>query len=156
MKTKTKYIGIYNDEGSFVNFYRIKNRKTMGFKEFENKNEAQKAYDNQSILSDHDLAPKVYGKVRKIDIWDEIEGCYYRSRWGYITEIAETLDVDDEGEDHDTIEERSDLNLRIEYYCDLTFYDCHPLNYGYVKRKGKNVLVCIDTGRESFNGTYCY
>jgi len=157
MKTKTrKYVGIYNDEGSFVNFYRLKNRKTIAFKEFENKRLAQQAYDTQKLLSYSDFAPKVHSKLIKIDIWDEETRRYYRSNWGYITEIAEQLDVDDCGDDDNSSGERESLNYKMEEYYDLTFYDCHPLNYGYVKRKGKKVLVCIDTGKESFTGEYCY
>lgn len=155
MKTKTKrrkYVGMYTDEGSFVNFYRIKNRKTMAFKEFENKKTANEAYDNQDLLSYHDLAPRVFSKVMKIDVWDEHNRKYRRSGWGYITEIAQTFCEEDEI----NWSEREDLLDSMENFCDLKFYDCHPGNYGYVKRKGKNVLVCIDTGKESFNGTYCY
>ncbi len=154
MKTKSKrkkYVGMYTDEGSFVNFYRLKNRKTMGFKEFESKKKANEAHDNQDLLSYHDLAPKVLSNVMKIDVWDERDRKYRRSGWGYITEIAETVT------DEDIIDyEREDLLDSMENFCDLKFYDCHPGNYGYVKRKGKKILVCIDTGNDSFNGEYRY
>lgn len=155
MKTKTKrrkYVGMYTDEGSFVNFYRLKNRKTMGFKEFESKKKANEAHDNQDLLCYHDLAPKVLSNVMKIDVWDEFDRKYRRSGWGYITEIAETV-TDEDTIDYD---EREDLLDSMENFCDLKFYDCHPGNYGYVKRKGKRTLVCIDTGNDSFNGDYCY
>lgn len=155
MKTKSKrkkYVGMYSDEGSFVNFYRLKNRKTMAFKEFESKKKANEAHNNQGLLSYHDLAPKVLSNVMKIDVLDEDDRKYRRSGWGYITEVAETVS------DEDTVDydEREDLINSIENFCDLKFYDCHPGNYGYVKRKGKRILVCIDTGNDSFNGTYCY
>lgn len=155
MKTKTKrrkYVGMYADEGSFVNFYRIKNRKTMAFKEFENKQKAIEARNNQDLLSYHDFAPKVLSKIMKIDVWDGYNRRYNRSGWGYITEIADTVSEDD----YIDIDEREDLLNSMERFCDLKFYDCHPANYGYVKRKGKSVLVCIDTGNDSFNGEFCY
>lgn len=155
MKTKSKrrkYVGMYSDEGSFVNFYRLKNRKTMAFKEFGSKKKAQESRSNQDLLSYHNFAPKVFSKVMKIDVWDEDDRKYRRSGWGYITEIAETFSYEDDIDDN----ERDDLLTHMEDWCGFVFYDCHPGNYGYVKRKGKYVLVCIDTGSESFTGEYCY
>ena len=34
----------------------------------------------------------------------------------------------------------------------LKFWDCHWYNIGTVKRGRKNKVVCIDTGKESFDG----
>jgi hypothetical protein len=33
----------------------------------------------------------------------------------------------------------------------LKFWDCHYYNIGYVTRNKKSKLVCIDTGKESFD-----
>ena len=34
----------------------------------------------------------------------------------------------------------------------LKFWDCHWYNVGLVNRNNRAKLVCIDTGKESFNG----
>jgi hypothetical protein len=34
----------------------------------------------------------------------------------------------------------------------LKFWDCHWSNVGVIQRKGRNKVVCIDTGKESFDG----
>jgi hypothetical protein len=34
----------------------------------------------------------------------------------------------------------------------LKFWDCHWYNVGTVKRHNKRKVVCIDTGKESFDG----
>jgi hypothetical protein len=36
----------------------------------------------------------------------------------------------------------------------LKFWDCHWTNIGYIKRGRRKLLVCIDTGAESFT-PYC-
>lgn len=154
MKTKRrKYIGIYNEEGSFTYFYRLKNRKTIAFKEFGSKKRATTAYNNQKILADCLLAPKVFGKIMKIDIYDEDEKQYFRSGWGYITEIAKTSD--DIGFDQDDIEdELTELKNKMDDLCGLRFCDDHDRNVGYITRRGESLLVCIDTGSETFSGEF--
>ena len=48
------------------------------------------------------------------------------------------------------------LTYNIEIELGMYFGDCHSRNVGWVKRNGRDVLVCIDTGAESFSGDYCY
>jgi len=158
-KVKTKYVGMPMENGTFTTFYRLKNRKTIGFKDFESKKLAQEAYDFQKTLAAYDMAPMVYGKVRKIDYLDSY-GIKRKSNWGYVTEIAKTIDDSEYNTDdelHDNIRDEID-NLRdeMEMFLGISFYDCHFGNVGYVKRNGQDVLVCIDTGEESFSGRYAY
>jgi hypothetical protein len=159
MKSLTKYLGDPCSDGSFTTFYKIKGRKTMGFKDFESKSEAIHAMENQRVLATRDLAPRVYGDVRKIDYLDDC-GVKRRSNWGFVTEIAKTIDdegyearYDDDGDFHDSVE---NLVFEMQNKCDIDFGDCHARNVGWVKRGKREVLVCIDTGRESFSGEYRY
>jgi hypothetical protein len=39
----------------------------------------------------------------------------------------------------------------IELKTGLKFWDCHWFNVGIIKRDRKNLVVCIDTGKESFD-----
>ena len=156
---KTKYIGIPCGDGSFTTFYRLKGRKTIGFKDFGSKEEAIDSMENQRLLAEYDLAPRVYGKVRKIDYIDFC-GKKRRSGWGFITEIATTVD-DENGEeryfDEDCFrDEVDDLIYKMEMELGMRFGDSHSRNVGWVKRGKEEVLVCIDTGNESFSGEYCY
>jgi hypothetical protein len=131
----------------------------MGFKDFESKGEAIYAMKNQSMLAACDLAPRVYSDVRKIDYLDDC-GVKRRSNWGFVTEIAKTIDdedyearYDDDGNFHDSV---SNLIFEMKNKCDINFGDSHSRNVGWVKRGKEEVLVCIDTGRESFSGEYRY
>lgn len=156
---KTKYIGIPYGDGSFTTFYKIKGRKTIGFKDFGNKEDAIDSMENQRLLAEYDLAPRVYGKVRKID-WIDDDGKKRRSGWGYVTEIATTVD-DEEGEgkyfdDEQFRDDVDDLIYKMDIELGICFGDSHSRNVGWVKRGKREVLVCIDTGRESFSGEYCY
>jgi hypothetical protein len=69
------------------------------------------------------------------------------TNWGYITEIADTVQ-------HGDISLHIIQNLVDSIYkkCGLKFWDCHYDNIGLVKRNRKQQLVCIDTGKESFSG----
>jgi len=157
-KVKTKYIGVPCGDGSFTTFYKLKGRKTIGFKDFGNKDDATESMENQRMLAKYDLAPKVYGKVRKID-WVDDEGVKHRSGWGFITEIAKTIDDDDyEGQyDSEYFRDSVDsLTYNIQMELGMSFGDCHSRNVGWVKRGGEDVMVCIDTGKESFSGYYQY
>jgi len=158
-KKKTKYVGLPSDDGSFTTFYKLKNRKTIAFKDFADKDAAEEAYHMQKTLAEYDLAPRVYGKVRKIDYFDYL-GYKRRSNWGYVTEIAELIDDERYSDDPDYYDEvrceTEELSNEIDFHCGYGFYDCHMRNVGYVTRKGRKVLVCIDTGAESFNGEYAY
>jgi hypothetical protein len=158
-KHKTKYIGLPSSDGTFTTFYKLKQRKTIAFKDFAEKDDAIDAYNIQQTLAQYDLAPRVYGKVRKIDYIDCV-GKKRRSNWGYVTEVAEVIDdelYNDDPEYYDKVRcETEELSNEMEYVCGFGFYDCHMGNVGYVIRKGRKVLVCIDTGAESFNGEYAY
>jgi hypothetical protein len=158
-KQKTKYVGMPCGDGSFTTFYRLKQRKTIAFKDFPNKEDAIEAYGFQKSLAEWDLAPRVYGKVRKIDYID-CWGVKRRSNWGYITEVAEVIDdvlYSEDNEYYDKVRcETEELSNEIEFHFGFGFYDCHVGNVGYVTRNGKKVIVCIDTGAESFNGDYAY
>jgi hypothetical protein len=140
--------------GCASDFYKLKGLKNKGFKTFENYESAYIAHYNQTKLAEHNLAPYVYSEVGRVrvGIGNKL------SRWGYVTEIAETLgcggntctcgecDHEDlECEFGDAIEE---LTSEME---DLGFWfgDNHIGNVGYVYRNGWPVLVCIDTGDES-------
>ena len=113
----------------------------------------------QQEMAKNDLAPKVYGDLRKIDYIDSC-GVKRRSSWGYITEIAETINDEEYHENeyyHDDLrDEIEQLNDDIESYLGISFHDCHFGNVGYVIRNKQKVLVCIDTGEESFSGRYAY
>jgi hypothetical protein len=158
-KVKTKYVGLPSSDGSFTTFYKLKNRKTIAFKDFTRKDAAIEAYNIQKTLAAYDLAPRVYGKVRKID-YVGYYGNKRRSNWGYVTEIAELIDdgrYNEDPEYYDKVRcETEELTNEIDYVCGFGFYDCHMGNVGYITRKGRKLLVCIDTGAESFNGEYAY
>lgn len=145
MYTIKKHAG----EGSRSSFYKL-NQRGKGFKTFLDREDAEYAHAIQSELSLNDLAPKVYSEVGRIRIGNRL------SPWGYITEVAKTItphgvscecsrceDIEDKYS-----EEIAELQNDIEdagYY----FGDAHTGNVGFVRRKGYNILVCIDTGRES-------
>jgi len=152
-KKETKYIGLPVDSGSFATFYILKNRKTIAFKAFSSKKRAIEAYDMQKLLAEHTMAPKVYGNVRKID-YIGFDGKKNKSGWGYITEIART--VDDDFDPYYFEDDRQGLVACMHIELGLDFGDCHSQNVGYVKRGKENVMVCIDTGAESFSGEYAY
>jgi hypothetical protein len=158
-KHKTKYIGLPSSDGTFSTFYKLKQRKTIAFKDFASKEDAEQAYYMQKTLAGYDLAPMVHGKVRKIDYID-LCGNKRRSNWGYVTGIAELIDDErysDDPEYYDKVRcETEELSNEIDFHCGYGFYDCHMGNVGYITRKGKKILVCIDTGAESFNGEYAY
>ena len=147
-------VGWYESEGSMGAFYVIDYER--GFKEFIDKEEAEYAHGVQSMLSKFDLAPYVYSEVGMIRCSNgEL------SSWGYITEIAEIIgcggnecQYDDEAEcDCHTTK----YNKRIEKLCHkisdtgigVEFVDSHIGNVGFVRRRGRKVLVCIDFGSES-------
>jgi hypothetical protein len=152
------YTGTYKNKGCASKFYKLTN-KNRGFKEFNSKRDADIAHYNQNVLSQYDLAPRVYSEVGRIRI-----GRNKRlSKWGYITEVAITLGCG--GNDCDCCD-RDELEREygemIVDLCDkidgIGFYfsDCHSGNVGFVKRHGRPVMVCIDTGDESITGDKCF
>jgi hypothetical protein len=141
------------DEGGSAEFYYIKEDKNLGFKQFRNKKFANAAYNKQKLLSRFGLAPKVYGKVCKLEIKVTIGGYGNYSyidhtNWGYVTEKARLAD---EEVMKKRLREIQSLVQSIEKKTKLKFWDCHYYNMGYVKRNNKAKLVCIDTGPESFD-----
>lgn len=131
------------DEGGCAEFYWIKEDKTIGFKQFRSKKSATIAYNKQKLLSKFDLAPKVIGKVTRLNYeWGD------KTNWGYITEKAKILD---EKFMKKRLRDIENLVKTIENKTRLQFWDCHYWNVGYVKRNNKAKLVCIDTGPESFD-----
>jgi len=152
------YVGLYDDAGSKNAFYIIKDRKIgrkrIGFKEFENKQEAEFAHRVQKHLSQFDLAPMVYGDVGMIRRHDGELTAY-----GYLTEVAKPMPgcYDDEYCDGECFESECSNGTTIsEVVCDLdehglTYADAHRGNFGFVRRKGQWVPVVIDVGIESFS-----
>lgn len=139
-------------EGGSAEFYYIKGRKDLGFKQFRNKRCADIAYKNQKKLSKYGLAPKVIGKVRKlkINIKDSlIENFKIDTNWGYVTEMAKIPSYTPELKPK-FLKKIQVLVDQIQEKTKLKFWDCHYDNVGYVKRKNRIKLVCIDTGKESF------
>lgn len=156
----------YHSCGSCSSFYTLKNSK-CGFKCFADREDAIYARNIQNILSEYNLAPKVYSEVGRIRIGKKRKQF---SSWGYITEIAQTLGCP--GNDCDCGECDSlgsvyeeEINSLLSSIEDLGFIFCdaHIGNLGWIKRKGKKILVCIDTGAESViedcysdRGSYSY
>jgi hypothetical protein len=149
------YIGLYDDEGSKNAFYIIKdkkiNRKRVGFKEFENEQEAKFAHLVQSHLAQFDLAPMVYGDVGMIRRHDGELTCY-----GYLTEVARPMpecNDRDCGECFESCCKNGATISQVVYDLNehgLEYNDAHRGNFGYVRRKGSWVPVAIDLGVESF------
>ena len=137
------------DEGGYCQVYSIKNHTDLVFKEFRNKTKAVQACAVQKKLAKFDLAPQVitpvcqlrFTKAKNI-VFDQI------SDWGYVTEYAKPC------------KPNSQVSMKdIQYLVDqinsktgLKFWDCHWYNIGLLKRGKKNKIVCIDTGKESFDG----
>lgn len=138
-KKKSKYTAKFmTDEGGSSCFYILKESKNLGFKEFDSKKTANICYKNQLKLSKLGLAPKVYGKVCKIDM-----DCYDyigSTGWGFITQIVKIR----KKLSHKKIQQLVD---DIYTKTKLKFWDCHEYNIGVYRNK----YVCIDTGPESFD-----
>jgi hypothetical protein len=144
-------VGSYENCGSRSAFYVIDRKR--GFKEFDEKGEAVYAHAVQDKLSSYDMAPYVLSQIGKIRMSNGS-----LSKWGYITEIAETIgcggnecscgecDEDYYFSYSDQIEDLTANMLRI---AGVEFMDGHIGNVGFVRRNRKKVLVCIDFGQES-------
>ena len=137
------------DEGGYCQVYPIKDKKDMVFKEFRNKKKAQESYRYHKKLAKFDLAPKIYSNICRLEFAKE-EDLYQPepSDWGYVTELAIT---------HEANTKISMANIQFlvdEIYSKtgLKFWDCHWYNVGLVHRGKKQRVVCIDTGKESFDG----
>lgn len=138
------------DEGGYCQVYPIKDHPSLVFKEFRNKKKASEALRYQKQLSKFNFAPKVYTKVCQLNFAPE-EGLIYNepSDWGYVAEIAKTSDSILETVSLQQIQKLVD---DIEEKTGLKFWDCHKYNIGVVQRNNEDILVCIDTGKESFEG----
>lgn len=145
-------VGQYGNCGSRSSFYVIDDKR--GFKEFDNKDAAEYAHCVQSKLSMHNLAPLVLSDIGKIRYRHDM----VLSGWGYITEIAEMIGCGGNdcecGEceyifDNVTIKRQRTRLVNKIYDMGLEFMDAHVGNIGYVIRRGKKVLVCVDCGEES-------
>lgn len=142
------------DSGAYCDFLIIKNCPNYGFKSFTSKKKAEIALINQKKLSKYDLAPKVMSALCKIpyyydpDLLESWTPNITVTGWGFITEKASLIDYDSH---------KTSYLCKIQKLVDniwektkLKFWDCHQNNIGNVKRGRKTQLVCIDTGRESF------
>lgn len=145
-------VGNYENCGSRSTFYIIDNER--GFKDFDDKEDAEYAHCVQSKLASCNLAPKVLSDVGKIRHRSDMS----LSGWGYITEIAETIGCGGNdcscGECDEYLSDKYESKIgrlvsKIDNLLGLEFMDAHIGNVGYVRRNGKKVLVCIDCGRES-------
>lgn len=136
------------DEGGYCQVYPIKNHRNLVFKEFRNKKKAIESYDFQNKLSKFDLAPKIFTKVCKLKFAIE-DGIIFddSSDWGYVIEKASPVK-----HTNATMINIQSLVEDIKEKTGLKFWDCHWYNVGLIKRDKKNVVVCIDTGKESFDG----
>jgi hypothetical protein len=141
------------DSGGSCDFMPILGYSNLGFKSFKYKHKALAAYKIQKKLASLDLSPKVITQVCKIAYYFDPELLKYWSPtesttdWGFVTEKADLLEEND-------IPYKKLQNLvdKINIKTNLKFWDCHLTNIGYIKRRGKRKLVCIDTGKESFMG----
>lgn len=138
------------EEGGYAQFYSIQQFPYLGFKEFRNKQKAIEAYNIQYRLSKFDFAPETIGKVTRLYFAADNDCPSMLSDWGYITEKA-YIPKPDNTKPYSL---RSIQNLvnRIYKKTKLKFWDCHYWNIGLIERRGKSKLVCIDTGKESFDG----
>lgn len=132
--------------GCSAEFFPLIGYQDKGFKCFygaSSKASATFAWKTQKKLHKLGLAPKVFGNVRRVHaIYD---GKREKSKWGFITEIANC--------NTSRVSFRSIQKLvnDISTKTSLDFWDCHAFNVGFVNIKGKRKLVCIDTGKESFD-----
>lgn len=138
----------WSDEGGYCQVYPIKDKEGWVFKEFKNKKKAQESYSLQQKLARYDLAPQIYSKLCRLNFM--IEDGYNPdepSDWGYITERAYPVSHNDK-----IMKDIQRLVENIHDQTGLKFWDCHWYNVGTIKRHNSKKLVCIDTGKESFNG----
>jgi hypothetical protein len=143
-KYKIDLSDYYSEDGGYCTLFKVSHQPFLGFKEFISKSRAEYARKIQIKLSKYDLAPKVYSELCKMGyeplFTNQISG------WGYITELAKPTNVNIQSWKIqrlvDTIYDRTKLK----------FWDCHSANIGYIIREGKKKLVCIDTGKETWDG----
>ena len=143
----------WHNSGGYCDFLPIKNYPELGFKCFHKKYRAYKSLKNQKLLSELNLAPKVFSGICRIPYDYDAELLEFHNptitttEWGYITEKAIMIRSK-------IIPYKKIQNLvdKIKNKTSMKFWDCHENNVGYINRGGKKILVCIDTGDESFCG----
>jgi len=143
-KYKIDLSDFYSDNGGYCTLFKLLNEPSLGFKEFISRSRANYARKIQLRLSRLNLAPKVHSKVCKIGYEGFFPG--KKCGWGYVTELAKT------GKKNIRLSKIQELVDTIYDRTKLKFWDCHLANLGYIIREGKKVLVCIDTGKETWNG----
>ena len=90
-----------DDSGSYCDFLPIRGEDHLGFKSFKLKSKAKETYDIQKKLSKFNLAPNIVTDVCKIPYSYDPELLKYWTpedtvtSWGYVTEKATILDVED-------------------------------------------------------------
>lgn len=137
-------------EGGYCQLYPIKHHPSLAFKEFRSKKHAKYAYQVQKKLSKLTLAPNVYTEICKLNFHkNNIDWVPDHSDWGYVTEIAKVVRYT---ENIKTLKRIQLLVDQIYEKTRLKFWDCHFSNIGLIDRSGKHLMVCIDTGKESFDG----
>lgn len=140
-------VGSY-DEGGSAEFYSITEDRSIGFKQFRNKNRATSAWKKQKLLHKFGLAPKVISNICRLNIQYPNTDITHKTNWGFITEKARLVD---EKIMRKRMKDIQKLVNNIHQKTGLKFWDCHYYNIGYIKHKNKSKLVCIDTGNESFD-----
>lgn len=124
-------ISVKSPSGRHCVFVEIGN---IGVKCYVSRKMRDRCFDFQKRMADEfDCAPKAYEKLRI--------GIYHC----YTTEIAEQLEFDD----------AQIYSPAIKAFADITGYwfgDCCYFNFGYIKRRGEDVLVPIDLDPVEFNG----
>ena len=135
----------HHDQGGYCAFYRIFNSKNLAFKEFISKSKAEYARKIQLKLSKYNLAPKICSKLCKVKYEKIFPG--QKSGWGYITEIVKIVEKNSV-----SLSKVQKLVDNIYDKTKLKFWDCHWDNIGYIRVGDKKQLVCIDTGKETWEG----
>jgi hypothetical protein len=137
----------WDHEGGSCQVYYIKNHKKSIFKEFYLKKTANESYSIHKELAGYDLAPKILSNICRLQ-FSQLNNNKTKknSNWGYIIEKAFPVE-------HNFFNMKAIQNLVDEIYnkTGLEFWDCHWYNVGIVRRKNQTKIVCIDTGKESFN-----
>ncbi len=140
LETGTGYTRIYG-----VTEHELSENKV--FKAFRSKDIATVSLTYQKKLAKYNLAPQVYTTLFHIN------NPAKKSGWGFITEKAENFYSEVAWAKFDSCGALKKLQKLVEDIAQKTklkFWDCHYGNIGYIIRDKKPVLVCIDTGKESF------
>ena len=144
----------WHDSGGYCDFLPIKDHSDLGFKAFKKKSKAEQALVNQKLLARFDLAPQPITDLCKIPYGYALEILQVMTpkntvtNWGFVTEKASLINLDTDIVPYKKIQQLVDA---IREKAKIKFWDCHEHNVGYIKRGRSKKLVCIDTGKESFD-----